>query len=117
MNEKLNILQHSLGLNQYGEGVQHRNHFVTGEGGKDIEYCRALVSDGLMKERAGTALSGGDLIFQVTAAGIEFVGQNSPKRPPEPKISRGKQRYREWLRADCGLSFAEWLGIGSKRYG
>lgn len=30
----LNILQHSLGLDEYGRGTPYRNHFVTGEGSK-----------------------------------------------------------------------------------
>ena len=31
-----------------------------------------------------------------------------------PKVSRSKLRYREFMHSDCGLSFAEWLGIKKK---
>ena len=110
MNSKLHILQHSLGLDQYGAGRQYRNHFVTGEGSDDFPLCRELVAEGLMTERAGNELSGGSPVFFVTRAGIDFVAKNSPAKPPEKKLTRSQRRYREWLRADCGLSFAEWIG-------
>ena len=110
MNSKLHILQHSLGLDQYGAGRQYRNHFVTGEGSDDFPLCRELVAEGLMTERAGNALSGGSPVFFVTRAGIDFVAKNSPAKPPEKKLTRSQRRYREGLRADCGLSFAERIG-------
>lgn len=111
MGNRLQILQHSLGLDQYGEGRQYRNHFCTGPGSTDFDDCRALVADGLMTERSGNALSGGDSVFHVTPKGIDYVALNSSKRPPEPKLTRSQKRYRAWLNADCGLSFAEWLGV------
>ena len=116
MDGKLHILQHALGLNQFGEGAQYRNHFVTGEGSTDFPLCRILVSDGLMVENAASAISGGDPVFVVPGAGKAFVAANSPARPPAPTLTRSQQRYRAWLRADCGLSFAEWLRVGRKRY-
>lgn len=111
MDNRLHILQHSLGLDQYGEGRQYRNHFCTGPGSTDFDDCRALVADGLMTERAGNALSGGDSVFQVTPKGIDYVALNSPQRPPEPKLTRSQKRYREYLRAESSLSFAEWIGV------
>jgi len=111
MDSRLHILQHSLGLDQYGNGNQYRNHFVTGEGSTDFDDCRALVADGLMTERAGNELSGGDSVFRVTPKGVDFVALNSPKRPPEPKLTRSQKRYREYLRAESSLTFAEWIGV------
>jgi hypothetical protein len=108
MDSKLEILLHSLGLNEYGEGRQSRNHFVTDESSPDYEMCQKLVADGLMTKRPGSALSGGSPIFLVTQAGIDFVSLNSPTRP---KVTRGKQRYLDFLAADGGMSFREWLGI------
>ncbi len=32
------------------------------------------------------------------------------------KMTRGQQRYRDWQYADCGITFAEWLGIPAKPY-
>lgn len=116
MDGKLHILQHALGLDQFGEGVQYRNHFVAGVGSTDHSLCRALVSDGFMVEKAGSPISGGNPVFFVTRPGKAFVAANSPARPPAPKLTRSQKRYRAWLCADCGLSFAEWLGIGRNRF-
>ena len=76
----LHILQHSLGLNSRGEGNAYRNHFVTGPGSKDYEDCRHLVSLGLMEQRPGNPLTGGDDLFTVTQAGRVFVAQESKRR-------------------------------------
>ncbi|PND22892.1 hypothetical protein CN934_03560 [Ensifer sp. MMN_5] len=104
--KQLYILQHSLGLDQYGRGEPYRNHFVTGEGSKDHADCMALVDLGLMTVRSGSALSGGDDIFRVTDAGRAAVAANSPE---PPKITRSQQRYLDYLEADCCMSFGEWL--------
>lgn len=103
----LHILQHSLGLDDYGQGRQYRNHFVTGPGSKDWDACRALVDAGLMVERPGSLLTGGDSVFIVTPAGIDFVALNSP---PKPKLTRSQKRYRDYLNSECSGSFAEFIG-------
>lgn len=106
MSEALHILQHSLGLDQYGQGRQYRNHFVTGKGSTDYPHCMQLVKSGLMTRRAGNEISGGSDIFSVTEAGKQYVKANSPK---PPKLTRSQQRYRDWLRSDDDLTFGEWL--------
>ncbi len=110
-NAKLQILQHSLGVDQYGAGRQFRNHFVTGPGsGDDWGHCMSLVGDGLMTVQRGNALTGGSDLFHVTPAGVAYVATNSPK---PPKLARGQQRYEDFLNADSGLKFGEWLGVRS----
>jgi hypothetical protein len=104
-----------MGLDKYGDGNQYRNHFVTGPGSKDFDDCKSLVADDLMTERAGHALSGGDSVFFVTQKGMDFVALNSPPRPPAQKFTRSQKRYQAWLNSDCGLSFAEWLGVDVER--
>ncbi|ASY56454.1 hypothetical protein SS05631_c15180 [Sinorhizobium sp. CCBAU 05631] len=79
---------------------------MTGEGSKDHADCMALVELGFMTVRSGSALSGGDDIFRVTDAGRAAVIANSPE---PPKISRSKQRYLDYLEADCSMSFIDWL--------
>ena len=106
MNKKLHILQHSLGLDQYGDGKPYRAHFVAGPGSDDYDTCRQLVDDGLMIEYPPSQLTGGDSLFRVTPKGIDFVALNSPA---PPKLTRSQKRYREWLKSDCGYSFGEWL--------
>ncbi len=106
MGDGLHILQHSLGLDQFGQGKRYRNHFCTGPGSFDYTTCRDLVAAGFMEERQGNDLSDGDSVFIVTDAGKDFVDRHSP-RPP--KLTRSQKRYRAWLRSDSGLSFGEWI--------
>lgn len=102
---KLKILQHSLGLDQYGQGRQHRNHFCTGPGSSDFETCMELVTSGYMTVRPPNALSGGGHIFSVTREGLEYVSANSPAHP---KLTRSEKWYLAFLAEDCGLKFGEW---------
>lgn len=94
MNSMLQIMQHALGLDKYGQGTQFRNHFVAG--GPNLELCREAASQGLMREHEATVISGGSPWFSVTREGINYVGTNSPAKPPEAKLSRGQQRYRRY---------------------
>lgn len=109
---QLHILQHSLGLDQYGQGDAYRNHYVAGPDCDGYEECRALVDVGMMEERRASDLTGGMPCFIVTTEGIDYVRRKSERAP---KLSRGQRRYREWLRADSGLSFGEWLRQQSRR--
>lgn len=105
----LGILQHTLGLDQYGQGKAYRNHFVAG--GKDVDHCRELVALGYMVEHQATQISGGNPWFHVTDRGIEAVARFSPTPPPPPKLTRAQQRYRDYCRSECGDGFAWFLGI------
>jgi hypothetical protein len=104
--EQLHILQHSLGLDEFGRGTMYRSHFVTGEGSKDHADCMALVEAGYMGVRKNHPLAGGDDGFWVTESGKRAAIENSPA---PPKLSRGKQRYLDFLEADNDMSFIEWL--------
>lgn len=112
MNALLHILQHALGVDQYGQGEQYRDHFVTGEGSVDHSHCMEAVERGLMTRRLGSPLTGGDDLFLVTEAGRQWMTQNSPPAPPAPKLTRSQRRYRNWIdsgAADCGVSFGEFI--------
>lgn len=102
----LHILQHSLGVDQYGRGEQYRNHFCTGPGSDDHPICMALTEQGLMTRRVAPEHYGGMDFFYVTDAGRQYVAANSP---PPPKLTRGERRYQQYLDADCDMSFGEWL--------
>lgn len=104
--KQVDILQHSLGLDQYGRGQMRRNHFVTGEGSKDHADCMSLVSLGLMSRRANIEIYGGDDLFHVTEAGKRAV---VPASPVPPKLSAGKQRYRDYLNSESSRPFIDWL--------
>lgn len=116
MSTILHILQHALGRNQYGKNpdgrADYRNHFCAGEGSADFAMCRDAVALGLMRECPPREISGGDYIFVVTDAGMAYIASNSQ---PEPKVTRGQQRYKRFLRTDPGLSFGEWLRMEAAR--
>lgn len=103
---ELHILQHSLGVDQYGRGRQYRNHFVTGEGSTDHPFCMALAEKGLMTRRPGSELTGADDLFLVTDSGRRWMQENSPV---PPKLTRSQQRYRDYIEVDSSLSFGEWI--------
>jgi hypothetical protein len=113
MNPKqLHILQHTLGLDQYGRGTFFRNHFVTGEGSKDHADCMALVDLGFMAVRRDHPLSGGDDCFWATDEGKRAVVSESPA---PPKLTKSQQRYQDYLDADCSMTFIEYLRYRDKR--
>jgi hypothetical protein len=101
--KQLEILQHSLGLDEFGQGRMYRNHFCAGS--DDEETCRELIALGFMTQHARTEM----LPYfncSVTEAGKKAVGDESPG---PPKLTAGQRRYREFLNADSGLKFGEWL--------
>jgi hypothetical protein len=109
---QLHILQHTLGLNQYGKDPQggavgHRNHFVAGEGHSEYPIIADLVLAGYMVKRSPCAVT--DHWFSVTDAGRAAVQNESPK---PPKLSRSKQRYKRYLEFGDGfdsfIEFCRW---------
>lgn len=106
--KQLDTLRHTLGYNYSPRHV--RNAFVTGPGSDDFADCMALVELGLMENRGDSSLLRGRC-FAATEAGHALVRS---KEPPPKKYARSQKRYQEWLRADLGISFREWLGIKPK---
>lgn len=102
----LHLLQHALGLDDYGRGTNYRNHFVTGAGGDDWDLLNQAVTNGLAMRHDPRELFGGDYCFTVTEAGKKWVRENSPK---PPTLTRSQKRYEEFLRHDSGMRFGEWL--------
>lgn len=101
--EQLHILQHSLGVDKYGQGQMNRNHFCAGA--SDEPICRELVALGYMQQHVTTE------VFpyyncSVTKEGKAAMLAESPK---PPKLTRGQKRYRAFLHADTGRSFGEWM--------
>ena len=100
---QLEILQHALGVDEYGQGKMYRNHFCAGAADEDT--CRELVSLGYMRTFTRSYLPYYNCT--VTEAGKAAMVACSPK---PPKLTRSQQRYRQFLDADTGESFREWLG-------
>lgn len=119
MNPKLlHILQHSLGCDDYGRTSYRggnegdgcfefsRNRFVTDPGNGDGLLCVELVNLGLMKDHGAQSIAGGMHCYIVTREGVAAMKQHSPK---PPKVSRSRSRYLQFLHADLGCTFAEYL--------
>ncbi len=84
----------------------YRNHFVTGIGSDDWQDCCYLSEKGLMKDHGVHNLAGGDHCFSVTEFGIAEMRKASPQ---PPKLTRSQIRYRDFLNADSGMKFIDWL--------
>ena len=107
---QLRILQHSLGIDQYGKGKMYRNHFCAG--GEDETVCRELVALGYMRVFAPNESPLPYYNCAVTEAGKKAVLSESPK---PPKLTRSQKRYREFLSWDCG-TFREFLEMQKNRH-
>lgn len=110
---QLHVLQHSLGVDQYGKGRQYRNHFATGPDSSDWPLCIGLCALGLMDDQGANRMCGGMHVFTVTEKGKEAVAKQSPQTP---KLSRSAKRYRQYLDADCGMKFGDWLKQNMENY-
>jgi hypothetical protein len=109
---QLEILQHALGVDQYGQTPKGftpyaRNHFCAG--GADEVICRELVALGYMQQHRTTELYP-YFNCSVTEAGKKAMREESPA---PPKLTRSQQRYRDFLDADLGCTFREWLAATS----
>lgn len=110
----LHLLQHALGLDDYGRGTMYRNHFVTGEGCDGWTLLNQAVTDGLATRHDPRKMFGGDYCFTVTDAGKKYVREKSPA---PPKRTRSQKRYDAFMSEDSGYTFGEWLKCGGWRAG
>ena len=101
--KQLEILQHTLGLDRYGQGTMYRNHFCAGE--DDEQTCKELVALGYMRQRPTTEWLPYFNCY-ATEEGKQAVLRESPK---PPKLTRSQKRYRAFLDADTGMTFKEWI--------
>lgn len=110
--EQLQVLQHSVGADQYGRGGGHRNFFGTMQDGRDGKICESLVDLGFMNRTGPVALYGGEHVYSVSGSGLSAMREQSPRAP---KLTRSQSRYQKWLEVDSDLTFREWLGIKNRR--
>ena len=88
--ELLNILQHSLGCDQYGQTSYrgqdegdgcfqyYRNRFVTNHNSPDGKRCLELVAMGFMEDQGPVRFAGGMHCFTVTLSGRDAMIIQSP---------------------------------------
>ena len=106
---QLEILQHALGVDQYGRGQMYRDHFCAG--GDDETVCRELVAMGHMCTWRGADERGQVPGFPYYNCSVTDQGKRAmlAESPQAPKLSPAQERYRRFLHADTGSSFGEWL--------
>lgn len=104
----LQILQHALGVDEYGRGQQYRNHFCAGGG--DEPTCRELVAMGYM-----TTFKRSSLPYYNCTVTEEGKTAMLRESSAPPVLSRAQVRYRHWLTvSDC---FPDWkFGDYLKKY-
>ena len=104
--EQLSVLQHSLGVDQYGRGNHYRNRYVCDPGDPVID---SLVALGLMVDRCAPSFTVGMHCYMVTDDGKRAMFKHSPK---PPKLTRSQRRWRRFIDSgahEVGWSFPEWL--------
>ncbi|VEB97386.1 Uncharacterised protein [Cedecea lapagei] len=99
----IELMQHALGISERNR-EPYRNYFLASGDHPDNKAWQQLVGAGMAYASPAPAWSCGDVIYQVTDAGKAVA----IAALPEPKK---RTRYGEYLHADYGHSFAEWLGI------
>lgn len=105
--QQLDLLWHTLGLSASDRDRRtvNRNHFLTTPGCNDALQLDGLVAAGLMSCGKPPAFCPQDeVVYRATTAGEHFAVTSLP---PLPK----RTRYDDFLDADSGLEFHEWLGI------
>lgn len=118
----LHILQHSLGLDQYGQPPEgrrpcpdddypgcYRNNYLIGPESPDFYLLRELVEAGLMMDRGAQECYGGMHVFHVTQAGYDAVKQHSPRPPRLTKAQRRWRHFRDVREVAPGLTFGDYL--------
>lgn len=100
--KQIHILRHSLGLDQNGHGREYRNYYCTGLDCELYQELVTLTEAGLMQLGR---IDGKNHFYFVTDAGkVE-----ARKGVVIKKLTRSQIRYQNFLHADCGLRFGEWL--------
>lgn len=109
--DQLQILQHSLGVDKFGQGRICRNHFCAGD--RDEGVCRELVALGYMRTWNNSDADGRTDGFPYYNCSVTDAGKSAmlAESPQPPKLTRSQKQYRAFLKADTGYSFIEWLNM------
>lgn len=107
---ELHVLQHTLGVNKYGQGTQYRNHFCCAPGYSDYETCYSLAKQGYMIHRGSSILPERNVFFHATPEGRAAMARDSPE---PPKLTRSQRRYQQYHNSGAadayGWNFGDWL--------
>lgn len=118
---QINTIGHSIGINVYHARLSnnpkdkflpeefYRNYYCVGNEDAFTEEMKQLEEIGFIEKW----IHGKQLYFEVTKEGVDyfkkyFTEEITCKRKP---ISKSEERYNDYLDADCGENFKEFLGI------
>jgi len=107
------ITDYQAGLMHHTAGMisgEKRNWFACSAEGRDYEELSILVSRGFASVRNAPQWSGDDVVFSLTASGLMHAKDKLPEPEPVKKLTRSQQNYKNYLDADCGLTFADYMG-------
>ncbi|WP_277850688.1 hypothetical protein [Moellerella wisconsensis] len=100
--QQAEFMQHALGIHENNR-VSNRNYFLAS--GRDVEIWTALVDVGYATGQLAPSWVGGGTLFTVTESGIAIALAMLPK----PKKVKRNNHYPQYLNADCGDTFSEFL--------
>lgn len=110
--ESLGILQHTTGIDRYGDRRDKRNFFGIRPGDGDYDICVKLTKSGHMKNNGSRPeIFGTEVFFSATRLGIDTARSEAEEMPAFKKKTRSQENYAEFASFDPGYSFAEWLGV------
>lgn len=105
--EHLHILQHAIGVNEYGQSSNrpnfddfhgcYRNRFITDPSCPAGLHCQKLVELGYMHDHGPQRIAGSMHYYAVTDSGYAAMKEASPT---PPKLSRSKQRFQRYRDSD-----------------
>lgn len=100
--QQAELMQHALGIHENNR-VSNRNYFLAS--GRDVESWAVLVDAGFSTGQPAPSWVGGGTVFTVTEAGMAIA---LAMLPPPKKVKRNNH-YPQYLNADCGDTFSEFL--------
>lgn len=104
--EQLHVLQHSLGVDEYGRGNRYRNRYLTDTDSSDGKIIKSLIALDFMASHGPQTLAGGMHYYYVTPLGERAMTEQSPK---PPQLTRSQRRYRAYLELEFNHSFIDFL--------
>lgn len=115
------LIAHSLGINLYNAKVSkikkykflpnefYRNYFCSSEGSEDYLILKELEEI----KYTESWHQNGHVYFMVTEKGINEFKEYFSKEVTQnrPKLTKSQENYQDYISADTGMSYEDWLGI------
>lgn len=94
------ILLHTSTNGRYVVGPESANEFA---------LIQRMVEAGLLEDCGPQRIAGGAHLFYTTPGGRRVLADYQAALPKPKPLTNAQRRYRDFLDADSGLTFIEWL--------